>query len=786
VTPIQRVEEALRVCGCKRSSPGSWTCPGHQDHKASLSVSEGQDGRALVKCHAGCSFDQILAALDLKPGDMFPDAGNRSGGLGKIAATYDYTDQNGDLVLQVVRFTPKSFRQRRPDVFGGWRWDLKGIKKRPLYRLRELLAADPDAVVFFVEGERDTLNLTRIGLVATTASQGAGKIKHTDLTQLQGRDVVILPDQDKAGEDHAREVARALRGIASRVTVLRLPGLADKQDVSDWLAGGGTADDLRRLADEALQAINSKPDRARDAALSEGEAAGLADNPTALPPRPWIPFPLDALPRQIRRYVEQAAKSLVVEAVMVALPFLVSLAAAIGTTRRLRLTQGAEPWYAYAIIWSATIATSSAKKSPSLAVALAPLRRLNAAIERESAAAMRRYREELLRYQKMLAKWKREKGEGNPPVEPTRPPWRQCITNDTTIEALALILADNPRGVSMIRDELAAWIGSHDAYHGGDHRDTPAWLELYRAGDLAVDRVTHRLQGREPLRVKGAGVSVTGTIQPSVIEKIADEHLEDGMLPRFFLAMPPLQKKVWTDRGVSPEVAAEVDNVMIQLGKLNHDEIEHLCSDGHVAVEYRPIDLELSPDALEIWISWYAEHAERQMEAEGPVSYAHGKIEELAARLALIFQLVVEPGSLVVGGEAMQAGVTIARWAAYEAERIYATWATPSDEREINRLAEWVRQRPGGRVTAVELARSGPRRFRNKKDIAEQELERLVDAGQLVREASEPGRGAPTTVYRVAWIHEPAKTPEIWSEDEPPYPLHREDPENDGREEVSL
>jgi hypothetical protein len=173
-------------------------------------------------------------------------------GVGReIAATYDYQDEAGCLLFQVVRFAnPKGFAQRRPDGKGGWIWDLRGVS-RVLYRLPELVSLDSSETVFVVEGEKDTDNLRDLGLVTTTCPGGAGKWRPAYANVLRGRPVVILPDNDDPGREHACKVARSLAGTAASVKLLALPGLPDGGDVSDWLAAGGTNEKLLRLAEEA-------------------------------------------------------------------------------------------------------------------------------------------------------------------------------------------------------------------------------------------------------------------------------------------------------------------------------------------------------------------------------------------------------------------------------------------------------------------------------------------------------------------------------------------------------
>jgi len=163
---------------------------------------------------------------------------------GKIVATYDYHDANGELVFQVCRLEPKSFRQRRPDGQGGWVWSVKGVELVP-YRLPQLLEAQ---AVFVVEGEKDVDALVALGLTATCNAQGAGKWGADCAKHFQGKRACVLPDNDEPGRDHAQQVARSLQGVASLVKVLELPNLPEKGDVSDWLRMGGTRDELLRLA----------------------------------------------------------------------------------------------------------------------------------------------------------------------------------------------------------------------------------------------------------------------------------------------------------------------------------------------------------------------------------------------------------------------------------------------------------------------------------------------------------------------------------------------------------
>ena len=107
---LERLRDALTAHGCKPNDRGQAHCPAHEDGRASLSFAEGSDG-VVLKCHAGCTTAAVVEALSLTMADLF----DKAPGPRREVATYDYLDEAGKLLFQVVRFDPKDFRQRRPD-----------------------------------------------------------------------------------------------------------------------------------------------------------------------------------------------------------------------------------------------------------------------------------------------------------------------------------------------------------------------------------------------------------------------------------------------------------------------------------------------------------------------------------------------------------------------------------------------------------------------------------------------------------------------------------------------
>lgn len=274
MTPrLETPEEIAALLNARPAGEGRWSarCPAHDDSTASLSIGTGGDGKVLLHCHAGCSFDAIAAALNGAHGSV---AGPRPR-FGGLAATYEYHDESGAVLFEVQRDVDKNFRVRRPNVGcdpGEPRWTYNlGDVRRVLYRLPEVLVAvHHKHRIYVVEGEKDADSIAKLlGLTATTNPGGAGKWRAEQTEALKGaREIVILPDNDEPGRKHGRTVAEALRPVVETVRVLELPGLAEKGDVSDWIAAGGNRDALERLADGAAAYTPAPPSQSVKAATA--------------------------------------------------------------------------------------------------------------------------------------------------------------------------------------------------------------------------------------------------------------------------------------------------------------------------------------------------------------------------------------------------------------------------------------------------------------------------------------------------------------------------------------
>ncbi|MDD2598357.1 MAG: hypothetical protein PHO37_03910 [Kiritimatiellae bacterium] len=260
------------------SGKGRWKarCPAHADDGPSLSVLEGADGKIVLKCFAGCGFEDILSAMNLEAKDLMGNEKpvKKKRVYPKITAYYDYTDAAGKLLYQVVRKDDKSFSQRiLNDKFDAERKESKSNSKwlygrtrfgvgATIYRLPRVLAqAAAGKTVFVAEGEKDVETLERLGLVATCNSGGAGKWQDDFGAFFVGCNaVVIFADNDPRPDDvpegkkywqgqaHALQVQSALIAAGvDKVKAMVLPEIGGKvvKDISDWVAAGGDLSQLK-------------------------------------------------------------------------------------------------------------------------------------------------------------------------------------------------------------------------------------------------------------------------------------------------------------------------------------------------------------------------------------------------------------------------------------------------------------------------------------------------------------------------------------------------------------
>jgi hypothetical protein len=304
--PVARV--LSRVQGARPNGTG-WMahCPSHDDRTPSLSITQGDDGRALLHCHAGCTFKAIVAALGIEERELFPsteaaavpsrsprrpqefDSAKAGADAYRVrhgpeAKKWFYHDAHGEPIGLVMRWNRKDGKKDyRPVWRFGERWRLTYPEVRPLYAL-DRLAVAPDEIVFVAEGEKCAEMLRTLGLLATTSPGGSNAARQGDWSPLTGRNVVVLPDADEPGSKYAAEVMECVEALdpPAKVCTVALPGLQNREDVVEFVGRVHCGDHaVARRAIEELAAAALAETRVHSKRITLGE---LLDDPGLLKP----------------------------------------------------------------------------------------------------------------------------------------------------------------------------------------------------------------------------------------------------------------------------------------------------------------------------------------------------------------------------------------------------------------------------------------------------------------------------------------------------------------------
>ncbi len=672
---------------------------------------------------------------------------------------YPYTDANGEPLFYRIRMKHPETGEKfiRPThmkdgefLMGEPAFD----SGKPLYRLHEI-AGNPDAPVLVVEGENCSDALAKLGLVATT-SGGASSAAAADWSPLAGREVTIWPDFDEPGRQYGADVAEHLRAAGCTVRTIDVAslGLPAKGDVVDWLAANPGA-----VAAEVLALPVVATTETTKTTEGPGLGASVASWPAIMPlpdARLSVPaFNPALLPEALRPWIEDIAERLQCPPDFAAVGAMVSQAAVVG--RRIGIRPKArDDWTVVPNLWGAIVGRPGVLKTPSLEESKRPLERLAAKAREAHTAALREHsahaevtkaRRDVLRSELRAKKGRRDDAaimgdlafldeQGAAPVEV------RYMTNDPTVEKLGELLAANPAGVLVFRDELTGWLRSLD--REGREGDRSFYLEAWSGtGAYTYDRI-----GRGTLHIEAATVSVLGGIQPGplaayVREAAGNGRGADGLLQRFQLIVWPDDTADWRNVDRWPDTSAKNAAFEVFERMAGLEPLAIGASRDGEGLSY----LRFEPAAQEAFDTWRHDLEGRLRAGEPEILEAHlAKYRSLLPSLALLCHLADSPHG---GPVTLSAMLRAADWCEYleaHARRLYAT-GIGADHSAAHALAARIRR---GEV----LDGSSPKDiYRNHwasldKDATYRALDVLEGCGWLrVDEVATGGR--PSVVIRL-------------------------------------
>jgi hypothetical protein len=445
----------------------------------------------------------------------------------------------------------------------------------------------------------------------------------------------------------------------------------------------------------------------------------------------WQPFPAWRLPEPLRSFVGNASTSLGSDPAYVAATLLVSIAAAIGTTRRVCCKVG---WYEFPILWVGLVGKSGCGKSPAVDVATKPIKR------RQHMAA--------IIYKQQIDEIEASKGNlaGAKRRDESEPKMPCLYCEDSTVEALIDRLVDNPRGLVVIRDELAAWLEGMNAYKGGKGSDESTWLSFFDGREAKHDR---KIAKRTTLFVPRAAVSLVGGIQPGVLtECLTLRRTASGMAARLLLVHPPETVQQWSESEVDQGLVNAVNGVFDSLfDQLSFDE------------NGQPITVRMSNEAQLMFVDHYNATKRIQGSASDHEAAILSKAIAITARLALILHMVRvatfdvaldDPSE--VDHETIGHAIGLSQWFTHETLRVIQTLREPAEARREREILELVaRLERESKPTSVRELMRHSRLFQGTAEEAERELMRIAASGKGHWLNAGPGDtgGRPSSHFRI-------------------------------------
>jgi hypothetical protein len=654
----------------------------------------------------------------------------------RVAATYDYADENGKVLFQKVRYEPKSFVIRRPDGRGGYEYNRRGIELVP-YNLRNWISSD---YVFLVEGEKDVETLRKMELAATCSPDGAGNGKFGAglVKWFTHKSVFIIPDNDEIGKAFAFDEARILAPVAKSVKVLDIlalcPDLPEHGDITDIVAHYGTEhtkNALRGLCASTPQYTDSIGQSGRDWQTVKppewGEPISF-DNPK-LPD----PLPAQCLGGVYAELATFAARSVQVDISLTVGAVLGAMSTAAMGRWNVQINRD---WVTPATLYIGIVAESGEGKSPAMDKAFAPLwayesEKYNADMQANEfantdvellGAELQRVKKE---YVGAKDSGKRDAIKSSiqalaaqlADAQPKSP--FRLTTTDTTLEKLAKLQADNNGVMAVVSDEGQLIDTAAGMYNSGNCANIDVLLKSHSGQAFTVDRV-----GKDTIRTQKPRLTICVGLQPYQCEKLLSNvnMRERGLPARFLFVFGASQQG--NRKPSSEQIPFDVkERYAAALTAIIKKEPQ---ADGTIA---------LSADARNVWESFYC-LIEQELREGGLLSFSPAwaaKFKENIARIAAILHVSesADPENEPIGKEVIANAFCLGYAIAEQSSYIYRS-AASADPIEESALYLLKRIKYNGKP---ELSRSELTRLCRsaKADAVEQAVALLVDRGYLRR-----------------------------------------------------
>lgn len=330
-------------------------------------------------------------------------------------------------------------------------------------------------------------------------------------------------------------------------------------------------------------------------------------------------FPIHIFPKQIQDIIKSTNECSDYPIDYIAASLFCACAVAIGNTHSVEVKKN---WEETAILYMAIVGNPGINKTHPLAFAITPL--LDKDIESNE-----KYKKDAREYDRIANMSKKEREEIGILDMPIEPKLQKYIVSDITPESLASILDDNPRGIALYADELASWFNNFNRYNKGSEEQF--WLMAYSASAIQINRKNMR----GSISIKRPYISVTGTIQPSLLKDLAEgSRAKNGFIDRILFVYPQNNlKKYWSTKILPNHITDSWKSIIEGLLSL-----EQSLDKNNMPL---PKIIPYSPEAWEKLYVWHKYNTDLSNSEENEaIKGIYSKLEIYVSRFSLIMQML--------------------------------------------------------------------------------------------------------------------------------------------------
>lgn len=370
------------------------------------------------------------------------------------------------------------------------------------------------------------------------------------------------------------------------------------------------------------------------------------------------PFPVEVFPEAVQEIITGTNESLKYPIDFIGASILYAVSVSIGNTRRIEVMKG---WQENAVLYLSIVGRAGTNKSHPISFALKP-------IEQRDELKFQEYQAKKQEYDTISALTKNER-EQQGYSDPIKPVWEQHLITDFTPEALTDVHKHNKRGIGVYVDELASWFKNFNRYNKGSEEQF--WLSVWSGKPIRINRKTS-----EPIYLPLPFISVAGTIQPGVLNELANNRTENGFLDRLLFVMPDnLKKEYWSETELNPKIVENWQTIISNLL-----DVSIIQDDTNTPL---PEILKFTPEAKQLLFEWQRELTDQSNKpGNEAISGINAKIEMYAIRLALILQMIQyacsEGDKQAVGIEAVQGALQLVEYFKKTAIKVHTILSSTS------------------------------------------------------------------------------------------------------------